>query len=232
LPETQFGARRECAKSVAFAERDMRKRDLMELYRDWLRLGLRQPGKTGRGLAAFLGLDPAAVSRMVAGERQIKADEIPRMAEYLGLPPPGGVFSTSKVRVIGIIAAGIWREPETMISPSEHEIPVLDDSSEQEKYALQVADASISPVIPKGAFAICVPYWNHRQELHDGDLVHIERKKGNLVETTVRKLIRNSHGFQLVPESDQPGYAPIPYAGRHDEHTEIKGLVIGSYRAL
>ena len=42
------------------------------------------PGLTQRGLAARLGLDAAAVHRMLYGQRSIKADEIPVIEAYLG----------------------------------------------------------------------------------------------------------------------------------------------------
>lgn len=49
------------------------------------------PGLTQRGLAARMGLDPAAVNRMLYGRRGIMAEEIPIIEDYLGqkltLPP-------------------------------------------------------------------------------------------------------------------------------------------------
>lgn len=42
------------------------------------------PGLTQRGLAERLGLNPAAVHRMLYGQRSIKADEIPVIEAYVG----------------------------------------------------------------------------------------------------------------------------------------------------
>jgi phage repressor protein C with HTH and peptisase S24 domain len=42
------------------------------------------PAKTQRGLAAALGLDPAAVNRMLIGKRQIKVSEVPVIEAYFG----------------------------------------------------------------------------------------------------------------------------------------------------
>ena len=50
-----------------------------------IRAALAKPGKTQRGLAAALGVDPAAVHRLLKGERQLKAAEIPAAARYLEL---------------------------------------------------------------------------------------------------------------------------------------------------
>lgn len=48
-----------------------------------IRRALAKPGKTQRGLAAALGVDPAAVNRLLKGERQLKASEIGPLASYL-----------------------------------------------------------------------------------------------------------------------------------------------------
>lgn len=60
---------------------------------DWIREGLTRPGKTQRGLAAALGIDPSAVSRLLTGRRRLRADEIVAVAEYLGVRPPLEAFA-------------------------------------------------------------------------------------------------------------------------------------------
>ncbi len=54
----------------------------------WIRDGLAQPGKTQKGLATALGLDPSAVSRILTGARQLRAAELPVVAAYLDAEPP------------------------------------------------------------------------------------------------------------------------------------------------
>lgn len=48
-----------------------------------IRRGLQKPGKTQRGLAQALGVDPSAVTRLLKGERQLKAAEIEKVRQYL-----------------------------------------------------------------------------------------------------------------------------------------------------
>ena len=43
------------------------------------------PGLTQKGLAEHMGLNPAAINRMLHGQRHIKAEEIPVIEEYLGV---------------------------------------------------------------------------------------------------------------------------------------------------
>jgi phage repressor protein C with HTH and peptisase S24 domain len=54
----------------------------------WIRRGLTKPGKSQRGLAVALDIDPAGVNRLPKGDRQLKAAEIVRIAKYLGVEPP------------------------------------------------------------------------------------------------------------------------------------------------
>ena len=64
---------------------------------DWIRNGLKKPGKSQKGLADALGLDPAAVSRLLNGQRRLKADELEKVTAYLEAEPP-------RIQVVGRIS--------------------------------------------------------------------------------------------------------------------------------
>lgn len=66
----------------------------------WIKKGLEKPDKTGRGLAAVLGVDPSAVTRMLKGERQLRLDEVQKVADYLGVEPPPEVFVTAQPALV------------------------------------------------------------------------------------------------------------------------------------
>jgi phage repressor protein C with HTH and peptisase S24 domain len=56
----------------------------------WLRERFeKNPDKTQRALAIELGLDPAAVNRMLKGERQVKLHEVPVIRKFFGEPEGG-----------------------------------------------------------------------------------------------------------------------------------------------
>jgi transcriptional regulator with XRE-family HTH domain len=59
---------------------------------DWIKRALAQPGKSQRGLAAALGIDPSGVSRLLAGSRELKASELKALVDYLGVAPPSQVI--------------------------------------------------------------------------------------------------------------------------------------------
>ena len=73
---------------------------------EWIKEGLAEPGKSQRGLAEYLHVDPSVISKIVSGKRQLKAAEVEKIAEYLSsevvhsYQPAGGsmVKSTSPSR--------------------------------------------------------------------------------------------------------------------------------------
>jgi hypothetical protein len=54
----------------------------------WIIKGLKQPGKTGAGLAKALKLNPSQVTMIKKGMRRVQAAELPVIARYLDLPVP------------------------------------------------------------------------------------------------------------------------------------------------
>ena len=58
------------------------------MFVEWIKKGLEKVGKDQKGLARALGIDRSAVSKLLSGVRQLKADEIGKVAAYLEEPPP------------------------------------------------------------------------------------------------------------------------------------------------
>jgi len=79
---------------------------------DWILAGLRQSGKTRSGLARALGRAPSAVTDLLNGHRRLRADEIPVVADYLGVEPPriigGGARGGKRMKapLVGYVGAG------------------------------------------------------------------------------------------------------------------------------
>lgn len=70
-------------------------------YLDWIQVGLRAPGKTQKGLAGALNIAHPQITSLLKGTRNLKVDEIPRIAAYLDLPPPARQFP-----LVGVVGAG------------------------------------------------------------------------------------------------------------------------------
>lgn len=62
---------------------------LSQIFIDWMRAGLKQPGKTQSGLARHLNIAHPQITQLLRGRRLLKIDEIPKIAAYLELEAPG-----------------------------------------------------------------------------------------------------------------------------------------------
>lgn len=71
---------------------------------DWIREGLKKPGKTQTGIAAALKRAPSAVTALLKGDRELKAREIRVIADYLEVEPPA--FEPEGVPIVGLVGAG------------------------------------------------------------------------------------------------------------------------------
>jgi phage repressor protein C with HTH and peptisase S24 domain len=91
----------------------------------WFQDRLRQLGKTQRGLAKHMGLDPSRITEILNQSRSIKVEEAVEMAEYLetsleDVVSKLGTFVNRDVKasslVVGYVGAG-----ETVYSVDDHE---------------------------------------------------------------------------------------------------------------
>ena len=86
---------------------------------EWLKAQFAtQPGKTRAALAASLGLTPPAVSKMLAGARQIKALEYMVMRRFFGLPATDDGLRSSNGYIISPLNAGMAENGNASIAES------------------------------------------------------------------------------------------------------------------
>ncbi len=94
------------------------------MQKQWFQQRLRQLGKTQRGLAKHMGLDPSRITEILNESRHIRIEEAVEIAEYLETPlddlaPKLGAAIASSVRasslVVGYVGAG-----ETVLSIDDH----------------------------------------------------------------------------------------------------------------
>lgn len=78
----------------------------MQRYLQWLQDGLERPGKSQVGLAKHLGWNESQVSRMVNGERALRASEIEVIESYLEVPYPRGATSGGEMEEEAFDSAG------------------------------------------------------------------------------------------------------------------------------
>lgn len=220
------------------------------LLRDWVRTGCKKPGKSGKGLAAALGMSPSQVSRMLKSDeklapgkkppRRVRLDELQTIAEYIEEQIPTGLLSGDAnnkapaqsialgneiavplVRVSVVIAPMVWREVGVPVAIAER-VAASPDSrvSGMKQYACKIESEN-------GRFVVCVPYFSMRNAPLANDVVHVRRIDGNRYEDTLRtvRIVRGQ--VQLHME----GAKALNYPSTTGETIEIKGLVVGYHQS-
>ena len=215
-----------------------------------------------RRMTARLGrsIDRAAVQKMQldAKPRRIKADEMIAISEITGFAPPSthqveselddlyapnGANSlirqsaVAQVHIRGSVQAGTWNEFDEYQDTDMETVPtVMGKWAGYEQFAYKITGPSMNQArIFDGDFVVCVPYFLAAKGHKTGDLVVVERRRGGLVERTVKQVDFSNGDCKLWPRSDDPRFQlPIPCKGPEPDGTEIEiiGLVIWVCRPL
>lgn len=153
----------------------------------------------------------------------------------LGAPRP-----VRQVAIRGETAAGVWFEPDAFVDEDQPLVPVVPGKYDGlEQFSFKVVGSSMDKVkIFNGSYVVCVPYFEARGGITDGDIVVVERRKGQLIERTCKevKIIRG--GYELWPRSTDPRYQdPLHVKHRNrdaadGEEIEVVGLVIGVFAPI
>jgi repressor LexA len=166
-------------------------------------------GLTQDDLAARMETTKATVSKIERSTRPPRYEWVERLAEALGTDAATlllgdklqmTAFQPSQIPVIGMIAAGNWREA---IHSPESYIPVLD--AKPHMFALRVAGDSIDRVAPDGSYVAIDPT---NPTLTDGAIYAVQNGEG---ETTLKRFRRSPD--RLEPDSNNPEHKPIQLGG-------------------
>ena len=133
---------------------------------EWIRKGLAKKGKTQTGLARAMNIAHSQISRLLSGDRQLKAREIPVIAAYLEELPPSG--PTRKIRITGYVAAGAeifeLQEDENETDLNEVDAP---PGATEDMVAVEVRGDSL----PGYAEDAWVVYYRNRKENPDDSMI-------------------------------------------------------------
>jgi transcriptional regulator with XRE-family HTH domain len=150
--------------------------------------------------------------------------------------------SISRVHVRGETAAGRWFEHDDLLDEAiSEDVPTIPGRyAALEQFAYRVVGPSMDKKrIFSGNFVICVPYFDARAELRDGDIGIIERRRGHLIERTCKEIKVTDGAIELWPRSTDPRFQkPIVIPDRREPHAsdgteiEIVALVIGVYTPI
>lgn len=149
---------------------------------DWLKDGLKKPGKDQAGLAKALNIKPPQVSRMVAGTRRIQIEELPIIARYLEQPIPSffdgirGVTpetDTAHLRVVGTVPGVVDSRKNLKRRPGKATVTAILDPRfrELKPVVLHVNSTAMQRIAPAGSSIICLSYFDARRSLTADDVV-------------------------------------------------------------
>ena len=221
---------------------------MKKLGAEWLRRSFKRWGrrKTGKGLAAYLGIDPSGVTAMKQGTRRIQLVELPKItaffeeeipSEILNVATPvnhrtpsrllgGSEQAVPLIRVTAMIAPAVWREAGATVAIAER-VPASPDprAAGSQQYACKIEAET-------NHFVICVPYGDLRTKPTANDVVHVRRTRPGFYEDTLRTVKVSNGTVQLQLHGSKDKNSTLTYpSSKHGEDIEIKGLVIGYYQA-
>jgi SOS-response transcriptional repressor LexA len=119
-------------------------------YIEWIRSGLKSTGKTQLGLASHLNLAHPQITQLLKGKRRLKVDEVPRIAEYLGIAPPTDDASDEIIRVpmVSWVSAGEMSDQAAVIDLSEYPTIAVSRLPASRWIALRVDGPSMNKISP------------------------------------------------------------------------------------
>lgn len=162
---------------------------------------------SGRGLAHLLGIAPARITEMKKGERRIQQDEMAVLAEFFGMDKPQeppAADSIVWVPVIGIAAAGAWREA---IELPAFAIPRVRIPNTNQAFAVLVDGDSMNQILPERSYAVVDP---DQKRLMNKKVYLIQNGGG---ETTIKRYRDAPARFE--PVSTNPDHNVI-HMGEHE----------------
>jgi len=144
------------------------------------------------------------------------------------------------IPVSGVVAAGVWLENSAIRMrtawSAAGSFPPDPRFSFESQFDLVVEGTSLNRFAQAGDHLRCIDIHTLSLEVHDGDLVVIERIKNNaLTETSVKRVRRISDRCEFWADSDDPLWQSriIVRDGKSDENETVKviGLVLWKYRS-
>jgi phage repressor protein C with HTH and peptisase S24 domain len=195
----------------------------------WISDMLDRPGYSQAGLARALGKDAAAINRMLKGERQIKANEVPVIVDYLQVTPPPADRAATLAAASSLPSQPIQRVAEP---PGRPDVPVwasaeagqdgamvlvndpIDYIRRSERmqgvknpFAFYVIGSSMSPAIEHGDQVVVNPAVPVRA---GADCVFIHDDENGTMLALVKRLLRVSPDHWRVRQFNPPKDFDLP----------------------
>jgi SOS-response transcriptional repressor LexA len=186
-------------------------------------------------VARHLNVAPARISEIRAGDRRIQPDEMPKLAEFLGMIEPDPmrrdpVESVDEIPNLGRVAQGVWMEQtETDLESKVAYDRLKGDPPATDLFAVTPEGTSMNLRFMPGTKLICrrVPFGIGG--FQSGDYVIAKRTAHDLYEMTCKRVEIDEDGvYWLYSESSDPKFAEPWRIGKPDEehHLDVEVEVI------
>lgn len=198
------------------------------------------PGLTQKGLAERMGLNPAAVNRMLYGRRHIRADEIPVIENYLGtrldlsanthVSPPQDFEYRQKQGATRY--RGLSDVPQERLVPptaAPYMVPVYGYAAGSFEKGLNLDNGTITDWVPrhpvqfgiKDAFALYVSSDSMEPRYFRGELIYVHPGRPPEInrdcvielksgEAYIKRFIRQTDKYIRVAQFNPPQEKDIP----------------------
>lgn len=197
------------------------------------------PEKSQAALARELGVDPSAVTRILKGERQIKAYEVPRITKfftgeeqgtdgrpslYSALPSFRGISSSETVPVMGVAEGG----RDGMLDWSSEVIdnvprpPLLGGAVNA--YALYVTGSSMEPRYQHGELLYVNPA--KPVTVHSFVVVQFQRAEESNIQAVVKQFVKRTISGVILRQLNPEKTLTIP-----SEQVRAMHRIVGSGEA-
>jgi len=227
-------------------------------WRERLQAAMQERNLSARRLATTAGLNEGAVSEWLNPKKhkQPSFQSLAAVARVLGVSVSmfaegsgesyeenGNDISPTQISyatVKGDLEAGIWREPTVYVVDDETLIPAVPhpDFAGLKQYAWRVCGNSMNLLVQPGAYVIGISFHDlaPRRELRAGDVVVCERRDGDKVECTLKRVAKDGTRFRLNAESDDGRFQKPVWLSEDEDGEEVSvsatHLIIGSFQFL
>jgi len=203
-----------------------------------VKLRRRELNLTQADLAKKVGVVQPTISKYELGQDIPDGKTLSRLADALEIPEREllGVGSAvalpegRRVKLVGEIAAGVWRE--TIEHQDQRDVMVVLPKKYEHVplQAFTVSGESMNLIYPDGSIVYVAPIHSVEGWPKSGQVVMVMRHKHGETEATLKEYVVNAHGKWLYPRSDHPEHqAPVDYKGkRTDEEVVIAGVVVAA----
>lgn len=218
----------------------------MDSPADVLRKAREAKGYTGPYEAArAFGWNEVTYASHENGSRGIRPDVAKRYAKAFGISaadllqiqngPQKQMLVGDPIKIKIEVAVGVWKDSRIDNPRAETKSISLPSKTVGRgmRFAVEIADESVNRVFDPGDFAIIEPVEpSEAMHCNVDNLVYVERKRGDLVERSIRRVSSND-GFtlKLVNHSTDPKFKEtltVPSTDR-GETIKIEGRIVGKY---